>query len=122
MGLSFQQIGEEASSNFSCFEFLLANGGVLRDKKQAVEHFPIKRKSFLLRYPLRLAHRQASYQTSRTTIDELPERHHLHEPYIALLLAVDCHSHWLLQSANTARGAATEGYPRFADSTGEGQY
>jgi len=50
--------------------------------------FPIKRKSFLLRYPLRLAHRQASYQTSRTTIDELPERHHLHEPYIALLLAL----------------------------------
>ena len=24
----------------------------------------------------------------RTTIDELPERHHLHEPYIALLLAL----------------------------------
>ena len=42
MGLSFQQIGEEASSNFSCFEFLLANGGVLRDRKQAVEHFPRK--------------------------------------------------------------------------------
>jgi len=42
IGLSFQQIGEEASSNFSCFEFLLANGGVLRDRKQAVEHFPTK--------------------------------------------------------------------------------
>ena len=26
----------------SCFEFLLANGGVLRDRKQAVEHFPRK--------------------------------------------------------------------------------
>jgi len=54
--LSFQQIGEEASSNFSCFEFLLANGGVLRDRKQAVEHFPIKRKSFLLvpRFVLRI--------------------------------------------------------------------
>jgi len=42
--------------------------------------------------------------------------------YIALLLAVGCHSHRLLQSANTGRGAAIEGYPRFADSTGEGQY
>jgi len=55
-GWSFEQIGEEASSNFSCFEFLLANGGVLRDRKQAVEHFPIKRKSFLLvpRFVLRI--------------------------------------------------------------------
>jgi len=26
----------------SCFEFLLANGGVLRDRKQAVEHFSYK--------------------------------------------------------------------------------
>jgi len=65
-----------------------------------------RRKSFLLRYPLRLAHRQALSQTSRTTIDELPGRHHLHEPYIARLLAVDCHSHRLLQSTNTGRGAA----------------
>jgi hypothetical protein len=48
-----------------------------------------RRKSFLLRYPLRLAHRQALSQTSRTTIDELPGRHHLHEPYILL-------SCWLL--------------------------
>src|SRR5882724_10931849 len=56
IGVAFQQIGEEASSNFSCFEFLLANGGVLRDRKQAVEHFPIKRKSFLLvpRFVLRI--------------------------------------------------------------------
>jgi hypothetical protein len=54
--LSFQQIGEEASSNFSCFEFLLANGRVLRDRKPAVEYFSYNGNPFcsVTRFVLRI--------------------------------------------------------------------
>jgi hypothetical protein len=86
--LSFQQIGEEDRRTFLVSNFA-SPMGVLRNRKQAVEHFSYKDENpFCSHSPLPLAHRQASSQTSRSNIDELPERHHLHEPYISRLLAL----------------------------------
>ena len=82
----------------SCFEFLLANGGVLRDKKQAVEHFPRKDGNpfcSVLRFVLRTGKHRPKLRAPllMNYVSSIISTN----PYIALLLAVDCHSHRLLQ-------------------------
>jgi hypothetical protein len=59
-GWSFELIGEEASSNFSCFEFLLANRRVYAIERRLSSIFPINGNPFcsVTRFVLRIGRRR----------------------------------------------------------------